>query len=61
VTLRQCTTHRHAYVWFKKGKWVHLAKVAFEKHFLYKMKNGSSEPIYEKYIFKLPGLARIER
>ena len=33
--------------WFQKGKWVHLAKVAFEKYFMYKMKNGSSEPIYE--------------
>ncbi|MDE2565986.1 MAG: NAD(P)/FAD-dependent oxidoreductase, partial [Burkholderiales bacterium] len=26
--------------WFKKGKWVHLAKVAFEKYFIYKMKTG---------------------
>ena len=47
--------------WFKKGKWVHLAKVAFEKYFLYKMKNGTSEPIYEKYIFKMIGLERLER
>ena len=47
--------------WFKKGKWVHLAKVAFEKCFLYKMKNDASEPIYEKYIFKLLGLERLER
>ena len=28
--------------WFKKGKWVHLAKIAFEKYFMYKMKNGST-------------------
>ena len=47
--------------WFKKGKWVHLAKIAFEKYFLYKMKNGTSEPIYEKYIFKLLGIERLER
>lgn len=47
--------------WFKKGKWVHLAKIAYEKYFMYKMKNGSSEPIYEKYIFKLIGLDRLER
>jgi sulfide:quinone oxidoreductase len=45
--------------WFKKGKWVHLAKVAFEKYFLYKMKHGTSEPIYEKYIFKLIGIERL--
>ena len=47
--------------WFKKGKWVHLAKVAFEKYFMYKMKNGTSEPIYEKYIFKLMGIERLEK
>jgi len=47
--------------WFKKGKWVHLAKVAFEKYFLYKMKNGSSEPIYEKYVLKLLGIERLNR
>jgi sulfide:quinone oxidoreductase len=47
--------------WFKKGKWVHLAKVAFEKYFLYKMKHGTSEPVYEKYIFKMLGLERLER
>jgi len=47
--------------WFKKGKWVHVAKVAFEKYFLYKMKNGSSEPIYEKYVLKLMGIERLER
>ena len=27
--------------WFKKGKWVHLAKIGFEKYFMYKMKNGT--------------------
>jgi sulfide:quinone oxidoreductase len=45
--------------WFKKGKWVHLAKIAFEKYFLYKMKHGSSEPVYEKYIFKMIGIERL--
>jgi len=44
--------------WFKKGKWVHLAKIAFEKYFLRKMKKGTSEPIYEKYVLKA---LRIER
>jgi sulfide:quinone oxidoreductase len=27
--------------WFAKGKWVHLAKIAFEKYFIRKMKSGS--------------------
>ena len=47
--------------WFKKGKWVHMAKVGFEKYFLYKMKNGTSEPIYEKYLLKALGIERLER
>jgi sulfide:quinone oxidoreductase len=45
--------------WFKKGKWVHLAKIAFEKYFLYKMKSGSSEPVYEKYVRKALGITRL--
>jgi sulfide:quinone oxidoreductase len=45
--------------WFKKGKWVHLAKIAFEKYFLRKMKTGSSEPAFEKYVLKAVGIARL--
>ena len=47
--------------WFKKGKWVHIAKVGYEKYFMYKMKNGTSEPIYEKYVLKWLGIERLER
>ena len=47
--------------WFKKGKWVHVAKVGFEKYFMYKMKNGTSEPIYEKYVLKALGIERLDR
>ena len=47
--------------WFKKGKWVHLAKIAFEKYFMRKMKNGTPEPIYEKYVLKALGIARLIR
>ena len=46
--------------WFKKGKWVHMAKIAFEKYFIRKMKKGSSEPIYEKYILKMLGINRLK-
>jgi sulfide:quinone oxidoreductase len=45
--------------WFKKGKWVHMAKIAFEKYFIRKMKKGSSEPIYEKYILKMLGIGKL--
>ncbi len=45
--------------WFKKGKWVHLAKIAFEKYFIRKMKKGTSEPLYEKYILKMLGIEKL--
>jgi sulfide:quinone oxidoreductase len=45
--------------WMKKGKWVHLAKVAFEKYFIKKMKKGTSEHLYEKYILKALGIEKL--
>ncbi|GAC1676448.1 MAG: FAD/NAD(P)-binding oxidoreductase [Steroidobacteraceae bacterium] len=47
--------------WSKKGKWVHLAKVAFEKYFLRKVRTGSETPIYETYVLKALGLAPLKR
>ncbi|OHC72613.1 MAG: pyridine nucleotide-disulfide oxidoreductase [Rhodoferax sp. RIFCSPLOWO2_12_FULL_60_11] len=47
--------------WFKMGKWVHLAKIAYEKYFMRKIKKGTSEPIYEKYILKLLGIVRVNK
>ena len=47
--------------WFKKGKWVHLAKIAYEKYFMRKLKTGTSEPIYEKYVLKALGIVRLMR
>ena len=46
--------------WFKKARWVHWAKVAFEKYFIYKMKQGNSEPIYEKHVLKWMGIERLQ-
>jgi sulfide:quinone oxidoreductase len=46
--------------WMKKGRWVHWAKVAFEKYFLRKMKKGVSEPLYEKYLLKILGIQRLD-
>jgi sulfide:quinone oxidoreductase len=42
--------------WARQGKWVHLAKVAFEKYFLRKMKTGNVEPVYERYVLKALGI-----
>jgi sulfide:quinone oxidoreductase len=46
--------------WFAEGKWVHLAKVAFEKYFLRKMKRGTSEPFYEKTIMNALGITKLK-
>ncbi|MAM12308.1 MAG: pyridine nucleotide-disulfide oxidoreductase [Rhizobiaceae bacterium] len=34
--------------WASEGRWVHAAKVGFEKYFLRKVRTGVSEPFYEK-------------
>ena len=46
--------------WSAEGKWVHLAKVAFEKYFLGKIKRGESEPFYEKLALDVMGLRKIK-
>ena len=46
--------------WFKEGKWVHLAKIAFEKYFMRKMKKGSTEPLYEKYVLSMMGVKKLK-
>jgi sulfide:quinone oxidoreductase len=46
--------------WARSGKWVHVAKVAFEKYFLTKMRSGHTEPIYEKYVLKALGIDRLK-
>ncbi|MDP2030133.1 MAG: FAD/NAD(P)-binding oxidoreductase [Thiobacillus sp.] len=46
--------------WFKEGKWVHLAKVAFEKYFMHKMRNGTTEPLYEKYVLGMMGIKKLK-
>jgi len=46
--------------WAKTGKWVHLAKIAFEKYFLRKVRTGSTIPVYEKYVLKLLGIGALK-
>ena len=45
--------------WASRGRWVHLAKIAFEKYFLRKVKKGVSEPVYEKVILEFIGLKKL--
>ena len=46
--------------WSASGKWVHLAKVGFEKYFLGKIRRGESEPFYEKLALEVMGLRKIK-
>jgi len=45
--------------WSSSGKWVHLAKVAFEKYFLHKVRRGKSEPFYEKLAMHALGIRKL--
>jgi sulfide:quinone oxidoreductase len=47
--------------WAKQGKWVHVAKVAFEKYFLRKVKTGSVAPVYEKYVLSAIGIESLKQ
>lgn len=45
--------------WSSEGRWVHLAKVAFEKYFLRKVRLGIGERFYEKLALKALGIRKI--
>ena len=47
--------------WFSEGKWVHLAKIAFEKYFIRKLKKGTSEPFYEKQVMQMLGITKLRK
>jgi sulfide:quinone oxidoreductase len=46
--------------WSSSGKWVHTAKVAFEKYFLRKMRHGISETLYEKAMMEMLGIDKLK-
>jgi len=46
--------------WAAKGKWVHLAKIGFEKYFLGKIRRGEAEPFYEKLALDLIGAHKLK-
>jgi sulfide:quinone oxidoreductase len=46
--------------WSAQGGWVHLAKIGFEKYFLRKIKQGVSEPFYEKMALELIGVHKLK-
>ncbi len=46
--------------WFSEGKWVHLAKIAFEKYFMRKMKRGTPEHLFEKMVMNALGIMKLK-
>ena len=46
--------------WSGQGYWAHLAKVAFERYFLNKVRRGTSEPMYEKYTMRMLGIGKLK-
>ena len=46
--------------WASQGKWVHTAKIGFEKYFLHKIKSGHSEPFYEKLALQVLGIDKLK-
>jgi sulfide:quinone oxidoreductase len=45
--------------WASEGRWVHLAKIGFEKYFLRKVRHGQSVPLYERLGLKLLGVEKL--
>ena len=45
--------------WISEGRWVHYAKIAFEKYFLRKVKRGEAEPFYEEIALKMLGIRKV--
>jgi sulfide:quinone oxidoreductase len=46
--------------WAAQGKWVHLAKIGFEKYFMHKMRHGNTEHYFEAAVLKLMGIAKLK-
>lgn len=46
--------------WSSSGKWVHAAKICFEKYFLHKIRTGKSEPFYERLALQMLGIGKLK-
>lgn len=47
--------------WSSQGKWVHAAKVGFEKYFLRKVRQGRSETFYENLVLDMFGINKLKQ
>lgn len=46
--------------WSSQGKWVHYAKIGFERYFLRKIRMGKSEPFYERLALQALGIDKLK-
>jgi sulfide:quinone oxidoreductase len=46
--------------WSSQGRWVHYAKIGFEKYFLRKIRMGKSEPFYERLALQALGIDKLK-
>lgn len=46
--------------WSASGRWVHAAKIGFEKYFLHKIRTGKSETSYERLALHLLGIEKLK-
>jgi sulfide:quinone oxidoreductase len=46
--------------WSSSGRWVHAAKIGFEKYFLRKIRQGHSDTFYEKLVLDLLGIRKLK-
>lgn len=46
--------------WSAQGKWVHAAKIGFEKYFLRKVRQGKAETFYEKLALHMLGIEKLK-
>ncbi len=46
--------------WSSSGKWVHMAKIGFEKYFLRKIRLGQSDTFYENLVLDVLGIKKLK-
>jgi len=46
--------------WSSSGKWVHAAKIGFEKYFLHKVRTGKAESFYERLALHVLGIEKLK-
>ncbi|MBB5700744.1 sulfide:quinone oxidoreductase [Ochrobactrum daejeonense] len=46
--------------WSSQGKWVHTAKIGFEKYFLRKVRQGKAETSYESFVLDMLGIKKLK-